>query len=90
MTTTTTRSRCKCGKACSKHLQECPKCFKARMGLLHAAAVKIVQSGACPQCGAAIRRNLSMAGWWQCAQYGAVGFRADAQKPSCNWQVFTE
>lgn len=36
------------------------------------------------------RRNSSLAGWWQCAQFGAVGFRADSSKPACSWQTFTE
>jgi hypothetical protein len=50
----------------------------------------IVNAGKCPQCSAGLRRNLSLAGWWQCEQYGAVGFRKDSSKPSCSWQTFTE
>lgn len=52
-------------------------------------AIRIVSGGVCPCCGAGIRRNLSMAGWYQCQQYGAPGFRKDANKPSCGWQTFT-
>lgn len=52
--------------------------------------VRIVQTGHCPQCGRRLRQNLSMSGWWQCSQFGAVGFRADAEQPSCDWQGFTE
>ncbi len=48
----------------------------------------VVAAGKCPHCGAGLRQNLSIAGWWQCAQYGAVGFRADANKPACGWQGF--
>lgn len=54
-----------------------------------AEAIAQVQSGKCPQCGSGIRRNLSLAGWYQCDQYGAPGFRKDASKPSCSWQTFT-
>jgi ribosomal protein L37AE/L43A len=51
---------------------------------------EIVATGKCPDCGRPIRRNLALAGWWQCSQLGAVGFRADATQPSCDWQTFTE
>jgi len=50
----------------------------------------IVRGGNCPQCGAGIRRNLALTGWFQCQQYGAVGFRKDSTKPSCSWQTFIE
>lgn len=55
-----------------------------------AEARRIVSTGCCPQCGAKLRRNLAITGWWQCSQYGAEGFRADSSKPSCSWQTFTE
>jgi hypothetical protein len=55
-----------------------------------AEANEIVSGGKCPTCGAGLRRNNSMAGWWQCEQLGAEGFRKDATKPSCNFQTFTE
>lgn len=51
---------------------------------------RIVATGVCPTCGGAIKRNLSLAGWYQCEQLGAVGFRKDASKPSCSWQGFTQ
>lgn len=54
-----------------------------------AEAIAQVQTGKCPQCGACLRRNSSMTGWYQCEQYGAPGFRKDAAKPSCSWQTFT-
>lgn len=55
-----------------------------------AAAVAIVQGGKCPYCGAGLRRNLALTGWWQCRQFGAVGFRENADKPSCSFQTFTQ
>jgi uncharacterized protein (DUF983 family) len=54
-----------------------------------AEAIAIVQTGRCPQCGSGLRRNLALTGWYQCSQYGAVGFRADDSKPSCSFQCFT-
>lgn len=55
-----------------------------------AAARATVAAGVCPCCGAGLRRNLSLTGWWQCEQLGAVGFRKDASKPSCSWQTFID
>jgi len=49
----------------------------------------IVRSGRCPQCGAGLRNNLAITGWWQCEQYGSEGFRKDSSKPKCSWQGFT-
>lgn len=63
---------------------------KAKRDARIAEAVAIVKTGKCPQCGAGLRRNLSITGWWQCEQLGAEGFRKDASKPSCSWQTFTE
>ena len=55
-----------------------------------AEARRIVATGKCPMCGEVLRRNSSMAGWWQCAQSGAEQFRKDPSKPSCNWYTFTQ
>ena len=63
---------------------------KARIEAAQAATRAVVASGKCPCCGGALRRNLALTGWWQCAQFGAEGFRADSSKPSCDWQGFTE
>lgn len=63
---------------------------KARMAAQYAEAEAVVATGKCPVCGRPLRRNLSLTGWWQCSQLGAVGFRADASKPSCDFQTFTE
>lgn len=62
----------------------------ARIAAQQAETRAIVAKGACPHCGRVLRRNLSLTGWWQCSQLGAEGFRADASKPSCSWQGFTE
>lgn len=56
----------------------------------YAAARAIVREGKCPKCGSAIRRNLSMAGWYQCEQFGAETHRKRPQDPPCGWQIFTE
>jgi len=62
----------------------------ARMAQERARVAAIVALGVCPECGAPLRRNLALTGWWQCAQYGAPGFRADAATPACSWQGFTD
>lgn len=56
----------------------------------YAKARAVVATGVCPLCGEVLKRNLSLCGWWQCAQLGAVGFRKNPDKPSCSWQGFTE
>lgn len=61
----------------------------ARIAKARAEVIQAVTSGRCPLCGAAVRRNWSLTGWWQCEQFGAEGFRKDSTKPSCNWQGFT-
>lgn len=66
------------------------KAAQARMEAARAEVRRAVATGRCPTCARELRRNTSMAGWYQCTQYGAVGFRADASQPSCNWQGFTE
>lgn len=64
--------------------------WEARHAELIAKACAEVAKGVCPQCGRKIARNWALPGWWQCVQFGAVGFRADASAPSCSWQTFTE
>lgn len=66
------------------------KAHKETMDRLHREALTIVNAGRCPQCGAGLRRNLALTGWWQCEQYGSDGFRKDATKPACSGQWFTE
>lgn len=84
------KSRCSCGKVKSKYLDVCTECFDKRMAKIHAEIQKIVQGGICPICGAKIKRNYSITGWYQCEQLGADNFRKDPSKPSCCWQGFTE
>jgi hypothetical protein len=59
-----------------------------RIAAAKAATAAVVATGKCPHCSAKLRRNLSITGWWQCEQLGAVGFRADANKAPCEWQGF--
>ena len=51
---------------------------------------KIVEVGVCPVCGSKLRHNMSILGWWQCEQLGAVTHRARPDEPPCNWQGFTQ
>lgn len=55
----------------------------------HTETIAIVATGKCPTCDAGLRRNSSMTGWWQCEQFGAIGFRKNPAIPSCDWQGFT-
>lgn len=61
-----------------------------RMEAAKAETQAVVAKGECPLCGSGLRRNLALAGWWQCEQLGMEGFRKDNSKPSCSWQGFTE
>lgn len=63
---------------------------KARLEGIRAATLQVVRGGICPDCGKGLKLNLSLAGWWQCEQFGAEGFRKDSSKPACSWQGFTE
>jgi len=63
---------------------------RKRLEAAHEATRRVVETGHCPDCGAGLRRNLSLAGWVQCEQFGAEGFRKDSSKPACEWQGFTE
>lgn len=83
-------SRCACGNRKSKHAAECSSCAHKKHEAARAEARAIVATGKCPACGRPLRRNLSLAGWWQCSQLGAETHRADPSLPSCNFQTFTE
>jgi len=61
-----------------------------RIAEAQAETRRIVKTGACPQCGSKLRRNLSLAGWYQCEQLGAVTHRARPNEAPCSWQGFTE
>lgn len=86
----TERSKCDCGKVKAKNASRCKQCYDTHFAKIHAEAQKIVSAGNCPCCGSGLVRNSSIAGWWQCEQYGTAGFRKDANKPACAWQTFTE
>ena len=74
----------------SKYATRCNTCERKRMEASLAKARAIVDTGKCPVCGAGLKRNLALSGWWQCEQYGAEGFRKDSSKPACNFQTFTQ
>lgn len=82
--------RCECGRRMSKYSNECNRCHKEHMERLSADARAVVATGTCPRCGSKLRRNLSIAGWWQCEQFGAVTHRARPNDQACNFQTFTE
>ena len=65
---------------------------QARLGAIHAEALRIVATGVCPQCGTPLRRNNALAGWWQCGAYATPSFRLPEHRnlPSCSFQCFTE
>lgn len=65
---------------------------EARMSELLDVARASVASGSCPECGAKLRRNLAIAGWFQCGRFGTDNFRAPEYvgDPACTFQAFTE
>ena len=66
------------------------KAHAERMAAIHAEAKVIVAKGTCPDCGASLHRNSSIAGWWQCDRSGSGHFRRDLSGAHCNFQTFTE
>ena len=84
-------SKCHCGKRMSKYTNECKECHNRKLDAIHAETRRVVANGICPLCGACLRQNLSITGWWyQCEQLGADTHCKDATKPSCDWQGFTQ
>ena len=61
--------------------------YQAKRIQFLAEAHRIVLGGTCPNCGAKLYRNNSLAGWWMCAHRGAVGFQKEAG-PHCEFQTF--
>lgn len=59
-----------------------------RMAASQAEAQGALAANACPTCGGPVALNLSITGWVQCQQFGAVGFRLDSARPACSWQGF--
>ncbi len=78
---------CTCGKRRSKYATECLACAREHFKRLRAEGLAILATGKCPECGRQMVRNSSIAGWWQCSQFGAETHRADPTQPSCNWQI---
>lgn len=66
------------------------KAHQAKMAELQAAARAVVATGKCPDCGAGIHRNITIAGWYQCDRSGSASFRRDHSGAHCLWQTFTE
>jgi hypothetical protein len=64
----------------------------ARIAAAQAEMRAHVARGTCPHCGARLRLNTSMTGWWQCGRYGSDNFRAPEYRglPGCSFQGFTE
>ena len=82
--------RCECGRRMSKDARCCLRCDQEKRAARYSEARRIVATGQCPLCGHALRRNLSLTGWWQCEQYGADTHRAIPDLPACSFQTFTE
>ena len=78
-----------CGRKATKYSALCRQCSAERVERAKAEARAIVRGGSCPTCAQPLRRNLALAGWWQCSGFGAEGFRAAGSAP-CNFQTFTE
>lgn len=81
-----------CNKPLGKHTIRfrCRACDKLYFDRIHKEACLIVETGKCPRCGSGLKRNIALAGWYQCEQYGSEQFRKDPSKPTCSFQVFTE
>jgi len=63
---------------------------QARMAASRLQATEALRINRCPTCSGTVRQNLALTGWVQCAQYGAPSFRLFPDRPSCDWQGFTE
>ncbi len=80
-----------CGRKLRGNLYvRCEACRQKRIDMAHAEAQEVVAGGKCPRCGAALHRNLALAGWYLCDRSGAKGFRKDLTGVSCTFQCFTE
>lgn len=80
---------CECGRRMNKYANRCTQCTKKEIRRCLEAARIIVANNKCPKCGRRLKHNGSIFGWWQCEQFGAPQFRAEPDKPSCNFQCFT-
>jgi len=63
-----------------------------RMRAAKEEANKIVSTGVCPECGAKLRSNTSLTGWWQCGRFGRDSFRLPEYRgqKDCGFQCFTD
>jgi len=82
------RTKCECGRTKRANASVCDKCSKALDDARYSANEAIVRTNTCPLCGNSLVRNYSLTGWYQCAGFGAEGFRKANSKP-CNFQTFT-
>ena len=82
-----TVSKCECGRRKSQYATYCRKCSKEREDKRNEENRAILATGVCPKCGSALKRNLSLTGWWQCEQFGSVGFRARDNDPQCSFDM---
>ena len=85
--------RCACGTRISRYAGgRCRACEGVRRAAQYQEAARIVATGACPQCGTPLVRNLSLTGWWQCGANGAVKMRRPEFQAlaHCSFQTFTE
>ncbi|OPZ63971.1 MAG: hypothetical protein BWY85_01420 [Firmicutes bacterium ADurb.Bin506] len=85
-----TRSRCTCGKVKAAEAHTCKACYIKARDARHAEARAIVATGVCPDCGLPLKRNLSLAGWWQCVRCTDYPAPEYAQYPKCSFQTFTD
>ena len=83
-------SKCECGRRKSQYLNECNRCRAEKARAHNAECEAVLATGKCPRCGSALKRNLSITGWWQCEQYGAVTHRARPQDPQCSYQFIID
>lgn len=83
-------SKCECGRRKSQYATHCKRCESERKAERIAHFSAILKTGVCPDCGSALRRNLSITGWWQCEQYGAETHRARPNDPQCSFQFILE
>ena len=74
-----TITKCGCGRRMSRYASACRTCSTARLAKCHAESAVHVGRGTCPDCRAALKRNLALTGWWQCVGYGTA----------CGFQCFT-
>ena len=48
---------------------------KSELDLIEEKNKQIVATGKCPKCGAGLKRNLAISGWWQCKEFIKCSFQ---------------